>query len=123
MRTKPAKSTKYAAKPETPPSEPTGAPSGATWEKGENRISFNMVVALPTAPWLPVTSKKTGLLVLLPLPIRMIQRLPAENGADGGCLIRGAHGDESTAKESVLEILGMLNGYALGAVSEWYLAT
>lgn len=122
MKTKRAKVTKHVAAPVESPSKPAKI-TETTWKKDGDTVSIKMIVASPASPWLPITSKKTGLQVLLPLPIRMIQRLPAENGHDGGCLVRGAHGDESTAKESVLEILEMLNGYPLGDVAEWRLAT
>lgn len=71
--------------------------------------------------WLPVTSKKTGFKVFVPLPIRLIQQIPEEQG--GGCMVRGAHGDESTTKENILQILDMLNAHPLGSgAGFWQLA-
>ena len=115
-----AKTLKYKMQDDPAAPSKKGDPSGAR-EKNESRITVNMVVASPAQPWLPVTSKKTGQKVFLPLPIRLIHTLPDQEG--GGCTIMGAFGDLSTAKESALEILGMLNGYPLGNVSEWRLAT
>jgi len=66
----------------------------------------------PMSAWLKITSQKSGHFVYLPLPIRLIQQIPDEKG--GGCLIRGAQGDEATAKENIIEILTALNGYPVG---------
>lgn len=75
----------------------------------------------PSSLWLKVTSKKNGLFVYLPLPIRLIQQLPDEQG--GGCLVRGAHGDESTTRENIVEIFNMLNACPVsGDISSWSLA-
>ena len=73
--------------------------------------------------WLRVTSAKTERDVYVPLPIRLIQVIPPEGDNPGGCLIRGAHGDEALSKEGIIEILNRLNGYALGGAHEWALAT
>lgn len=79
------------------------------------------VVVPGLAPfWLKVTSKNTGRLNYLPLPIRLIQQIPDEEG--GGCIVTGAHGDMSTAKESIIEILDLLGGYAIGGASAWSIA-
>jgi len=83
-------------------------------------ISVKTVSSLPHSGWLPVTSLKSGYTVFVPLPIRLIHQIPDNKG--GGCIVRGAHGDEATARESVLEVLGMLNGYPLKTVSTWSLA-
>ncbi len=75
----------------------------------------------PMSGWLKVTSIKTGYTVLVPLPIRLIHQIPDEKG--GGCIVRGAHGDEATAKESIVQILTALNGYPVGGdISTWALA-
>lgn len=92
--------------------------------KEPDRVAWLKVstVSLPeTSLWLRVTSLKTGYDVYVPLPIRLIQVIPTKDG-QGGCLVRGAHGDETTAKEGILEILGRLNGAPLGGASEWQLA-
>lgn len=74
----------------------------------------------PMSAWLKVTSQKSGHFVYLPLPIRLIQQIPDEKG--GGCLVRGAQGDEATAKENIVEVLTALNGYPVGGdVSSWSL--
>lgn len=95
----------------------------ATPAPPENQ-KLNMVTATPLinmSGWLKVTSQKTGYFVYVPLPIRLIVQLPDEKG--GGCIVRGAHGDESTTKESIVEILKALNGYPVGGwASSWCLA-
>lgn len=70
--------------------------------------------------WLPVTSPKSGHIVYVPLPIRLIVQIPDEKG--GGCIIRGAHGDEQSTKENIVEILGLLGGFPLKPASSWSLA-
>ena len=120
MKTKTLKATKDKMQDDPAAPSKKGDPTG-TWVKEGSTIAVSMAVCSPAQPWLPVTSKKTGQKVFLPLPIRLIHTLPDQEG--GGCTIMGAFGDLSTAKESALEILGMLNGYPLGNVSEWRLAT
>lgn len=81
---------------------------------------FNVTVrAAPNmSGWLKVTSQKSGYFIFVPLPIRLIHQIPDDKG--GGCIVRGANGDESTTKESVTEILEALNGYPVGgAASTW----
>lgn len=81
--------------------------------KKEKFYAIQMNVSIPEVEfWLPVTSQKTGHKVFLPLPIRLITQLPDEKG--GGCIVRGAYGDESTAKENICEILRVLNGVPIG---------
>ena len=82
-------------------------------------VNVTMRVAVPgMCAWLKVTSQKSGYFVYVPLPIRLIHQIPDKKG--GGCIVRGAHGDESTAKESIVEIMEALNGYPIGgAISTW----
>lgn len=88
---------------------------------GKMFVRVASVNPAPMSAWLKVTSQKSGHFVYLPLPIRLIQQIPDEKG--GGCLIRGAQGDEATAKENIVEILTALNGYPVGGdVSSWSLA-
>lgn len=87
---------------------------------GIGSITVKQVSPLPQSAWLQVTSLKTGWKVFVPLPIRLIQQIPDEKG--GGCLIRGAHGDETTSRENIVEVLGMLNGYSLTDAACWSLA-
>jgi hypothetical protein len=85
------------------------------------KVTIQPPVLVAPSLWLKVTSKKTGLFVYLPLPIRLIQQLPDEQG--GGCLVRGACGDESTTKENIVEIFSMLNACLVsGDISCWSLA-
>jgi hypothetical protein len=97
---------------------PPGTKAAKTPESKDFSISIRTMVPGAASPWLRVTSEKTGLAVYLPLPIRLIQELPS-----GGSLVTGAHGDVSTAKESPLAILDMLNGVPLGGRSEWWIAS
>ena len=65
-------------------------PQEAGSEKGTKDYSISVrsvVVAPGMSPWLPVTSKKTGYKVFVPLPIRLIQQPP---DSEGGCIVRGA---------------------------------
>lgn len=72
--------------------------------------------------WLPVTSKKSGYKVFLPLPIRLIQQIPDAQG--GGCIVRGYYGDECITTENIVEVLRMMNGAPLGeGASCWEIAT
>ena len=84
------------------------------------KVTFR-TVAPNTSAWLKVTSQRTGFHVYVPLPIRLIQQIPDARG--GGCIVRGAHGDEATTKENIVEILEALNGYPIGgAASCWVVA-
>lgn len=85
------------------------------------RLALRTTLGTSMSGWLKVTSQKSGYFVFVPLPIRLIHQIPDEKG--GGCIVRGAHGDESTTKENIVEILGALNGYPVGGdVSYWSLA-
>lgn len=89
------------------------------WRSGQCEVRMS-VVAPGMSAWLRVTSKKTGYLVFVPLPIRLIHQLPDSEG--GGCIVRGAHGDEATATETIVEILDVLGGYPLQGASAWSIA-
>lgn len=86
-------------------------------------VVSQMKIAIPdTTFWIPLTSKKDGNKVFLPLPIRMIRQVPTEKG--GGCVVRGYYGDECVTKENICEILRVLNGVPLGeGASCWEIAT
>jgi hypothetical protein len=97
--------------------------SEGSGEDSSRSISVRMSTVVPgMSPWLPVTSKKTGYKIFVPLPIRLIQQIPDSEG--GGCIVRGAEGDEATAKESIVQILDWLGGFPLGeGASSWAIAT
>lgn len=83
--------------------------------------AVTMGVAAPgMTQCLRVTSKKTGHAIYLPLPIRLIEQVPDAEG--GGCIVRGAYGDTSTAKEGICKILDRLSWIPLDGASEWALA-
>lgn len=78
-------------------------------------------MALPKANfWLQVTGQESGSNIFIPLPIRLITQL---SETEGGCIVRGAHGDEVKTKENILQILDRLNGFPLRSASVWSLAT
>lgn len=107
------------------PSVDSAAPkksAAAPKEDSGRSISVRMATVVPgMSPWLPVTSKKTGYRVFVPLPIRLIHQIPDSEG--GGCIVRGVHGDEATAKESIVQILDWIGGFPLReGASSWVIA-
>lgn len=71
--------------------------------------------------WIPLTSKRNGNKVFIPLPIHLIQQISEEKG--GGCVVRSKYGDEILVTENICEIFRVLNGTPIGkGAACWELA-